>query len=125
MLMFRLVTSGAAILCIELASATPAGGQLAPPPAFRPCASCHGVSPDARSTLGPNLSGVGKRVAGTLPGFNYSPAMKRSNIKWTRESLLKFIKDPSATVPGTRMGAVSPKSPRDQAAIADYLLSLP
>jgi cytochrome c2 len=36
------------------------------------------------------------RKAGELQDFRYSPAMKRSGIIWTAETLDKYITDPQA-----------------------------
>lgn len=114
-----LVLAGAALLGHVPAEAAPA----ARPRAFAACAMCHKVQPDAHG-LGPSLWGIAGRKAGSMPGFNYSPAMKKAPIKWTRANLVAFISAPRAKVPGNRMAYVGMKSPADAAAIADYLLSL-
>lgn len=96
----------------------------AKPPSFAMCAVCHKVGSGEKSALGPSLFGVGGRKAGALPGFAYSPAMKKANIVWTRDKLIAFITDPRKTVPGTRMAFAGQRNPQAAAAIADYLLSL-
>lgn len=112
---------GMAVLALPTAaSAAPA----ARPPAFAMCGTCHKVDPAATSALGPNLWGIGGRQAGTQPKFNYSPAMKKAQIKWTRDNLIAFISNPRAVVPGNRMAFAGQKDPKAAAAIADYLLSL-
>lgn len=74
--------------------------------------------------VGPNLFGVGGRRAGSLPGFNYSPAMKNMKFTWTRDKLITFITDPRKLVPGTRMAYAGQRDAKQAGAVADYLLSL-
>jgi len=70
---------------------------------FEECASCHTLDRTQATTLGPSLYGVFDRKAGTLADYRYSPAMKRSGITWTPETIDKFITDPQAAVPANRM----------------------
>lgn len=87
------------------------------------CASCHVASPSAKTRLAPNLAGVTGRKAGTSAGFNYSPALKGSNITWTRANLDKYLQGPMRMVPGTRM-VISVPDKAQRAAILDYLSRL-
>ncbi len=110
---------------IALSCAAPLfAAPLPKPPAFAMCAACHKVDKGAPNTLGPNLWGIAGSKAGEHPGFTSSPAMKKSNIKWTRDKLLAYIQDPQKTVPGTRMPFGGIKNPQSAAAVADYLMSL-
>lgn len=79
----------------------------------RSCGSCHeipGVRP-ARGVYGPTLAAFGERsyIAGELPN--------------TPELLQRFIEDPPALVPGTRMPRVG-VSADEARAMAAYLLTL-
>lgn len=111
------------ILAISLASPALAA-PLAKPSAFGICAVCHKVDKGAPNGIGPNLFGIGNTKAGDVPGFAFSPAMKNSKIKWTKENLVAFIQDPRKTVPGNRMPFAGLKNPQAAEAIADYILSL-
>ena len=71
---------------------------------FNRCKACHSIDAERRSPVGPNLSGVLGRAAGTLEGFRYSNAMKAKDIDWTEENLRAFLASPRTFVPGTRMG---------------------
>ena len=86
------------------------------------CAMCHTTRVGAAAGLAPNLWGVGGRKAGAT-GFQYTGAMKASNIVWTRKSLDKLLADPGKTVPGTAM-AISVPNAKERGAIVAYLLSL-
>ena len=69
--------------------------------AFAACAACHSV--EGADGLGPHLSGVIGRKAGSVPGFNYSPAMKRADMVWDAQTLDQFLANPQQAVPGNRM----------------------
>jgi cytochrome c len=68
----------------------------------RQCGACHQVA-QPRNGVGPTLQGVIGRAAGTVQGFNYSPALKNSGITWTPDTIDNFIANPTAMVRGTRM----------------------
>ena len=69
--------------------------------AFAKCALCH--AKDKTNGIGPGLSGVIGRHAGSEPSFHYSEAMKNSNIVWDKKSLDSFIMAPQKALPGTTM----------------------
>ena len=98
--------------------------KLAPPASFAVCAACHATEKNAAVRIGPNLFGVGGRAAGTQPNFNYSPAMKASQIRWNRANLLAFVRQPSKLVPGTRMPFAGIQDKAKGEEIVNYLLSL-
>lgn len=83
------------------------------------CASCHSVAAGKPATLGPNLAGLLGRKAGTA-AFNYSAAMKKSSLVWTKPNLDKYLSGPAKMVPGTKM-MVSLSDAKQRAAVIDYL----
>jgi cytochrome c2 len=87
---------------------------------FQDCAACHKLETGANN-VGPSLHGVFTRKAGELTDFRYSPAIKRSGITWTPETLDKFIADPQAVVPGNRMPYAGMASPSDRSDLIAYL----
>ena len=60
---------------------------------FEECAACHKIAP-GEDNVGPSLHGVFGRKAGTLADFRYSPALKRSAITWTPQTMDEFVADP-------------------------------
>lgn len=66
------------------------------------CGSCHQIA-TTRNGAGPHLQGVVGRTAGSVEGFNYSPALRDSGITWTPETLETYLTNPTAMVRGTRM----------------------
>ena len=91
---------------------------------YAPCAACHALEPGRNSPAGPTLHAiVGRRVA-SLPGFNYSPALRRfaaRNPRWTRALLDRFLADPEALVPGTEMGFIGMRDPDRRRALIAWL----
>src|SRR6516162_2120868 len=65
------------------------------------CTACHSLD---QSRIGPAYRGVFDRVAASVPGFDYSPALKRSGVRWTEANLDRWLANPEALVPGQRMG---------------------
>ncbi len=111
-----------ALTMLGMAAALPA--QTAPRPdgamLFRQrCASCHNMTPGARAVLAPSLVGVLNRKAASTT-FNYSPALKASNLTWNRATLDRFVAAPGRTVPGTRM-VIGVTDPAQRAAILDFI----
>ncbi|MGE0626508.1 MAG: cytochrome c family protein [Hyphomicrobiaceae bacterium] len=74
---------------------------------FRQCRACHKIGPGAASSpVGPQLNGIVGRKAASVSGFNYSTASKQAAAKglvWTEENLMKYLENPRAFMPGTRM----------------------
>ena len=66
---------------------------------FEECQACHSLDRNAES-VGPSLYGVFDRKAGTAADFRYSPAMKRSGIVWSPQTVDTFIADPQVSGAG-------------------------
>ena len=87
---------------------------------FRKCQACHSIEPGV-TKLGPSLDNVFGRKSATLPAFNYSEAVKQSNLTWDAASLDKFLTHPRELVPGTRMTFGGLSQPADREAVINYL----
>ena len=68
------------------------------------------------------LHGVfGRRIA-TLPGYNFSPALKKLDIVWTPETVAKLFEiGPMAYTPGTKMPEQTIGSAEDRDALVKFL----
>lgn len=66
------------------------------------CRTCH-TTREGDNRLGPNLSGIIGRKAGSLPDYGYSSAMKDAGFVWDDEKLDRFIAKPDELVPGNNM----------------------
>jgi cytochrome c len=67
---------------------------------YRRCMACHSFEHDL---VGPHHAGLFGRKAGSVEGFNYSPAMRNSGIVWNEATLDVFLTNPQARVPGSYM----------------------
>ena len=66
----------------------------------RRCTGCHAMDQDRE---GPRLRGVFGRSSGSVPGFDYSPALQKAHLVWNEATLEKWLADPDALVPGNAM----------------------
>ncbi len=88
------------------------------------CRTCHSFKPDD-NRLGPTLHGIVGRKAGSVAGFQFSPAMKNSGITWDEANLDQFIANPESVVNGNAMkpyGGIADESER--AKIVSFLKTL-
>ena len=71
---------------------------------------------------GPTLAGIfGRRIA-SLPGYNFSEALKHLDIVWTPETVAKLFEiGPAAYTPGTKMPEQRIGSEQDRAALVQFL----
>lgn len=102
----------------------PAAGEMV----FKRCAVCHRIGDGAEAMPGPPLTGVVGRPAGALPGFEYSDAMRGAGgggLIWTEENLFRFLADPVAFVPGTRMSFAGLRRDRQRTDLIAFLKTFP
>lgn len=64
------------------------------------CGACHAI---AENGPGPRHQGLFGCVAGTQPGYDYSPALQASGVVWDDETLDRWLANPNAMVPGNVM----------------------
>lgn len=88
---------------------------------FAVCKACHQVGDTAKNAVGPVLNGLFGRKAGSVEGYSYSDANKKSGITWTEEEFTKYIQDPKGVVPGTKMAFAGIKDPQKIKDLIAYL----
>ena len=71
------------------------------------CTGCHAIEGDRE---GPRLGGVFGRKAGSVAGFDYSTGLKNSGVTWNEATLERWLSDPDAMVPDTKMDFHVPKA---------------
>jgi cytochrome c len=81
------------------------------------CGGCHALDRDKE---GPRLGGVYGRTAGTVASFQYSDALRKSGIKWTAETLDKWLANTDQLVPDNDM-TFHVERPDERAEIIAYL----
>jgi cytochrome c len=82
------------------------------------CAACHALS---YNRVGPKHCGLFGRRAGSVPNFDYSPAMKQADIVWNAHTLDDFLASPLKAVPGTSMTYDGVPDARERADLIAYL----
>ncbi len=91
---------------------------------FTRCSACHSLEADTH-LVGPSLSDLWGRVAGSLDGFeNYSDAMKASGIVWMPDTLDPYLENVQETVPGTNMAFPGLSNPEHRAHLIAYFIEL-
>jgi cytochrome c len=111
------------LMCASALGETASAG----PEAFNNnCRTCHSAK-EGDNRLGPSLSKVIGRKAGTAPGYsNYSQGLKSSGITWDEMTLDKFITNPDAVVPNNNMKPFKGiTDPAVRAKIIEFLKSNP
>lgn len=85
---------------------------------YERCMGCHAIG---REVVGPDHAGLYGRKAGSLPGYDYSPAMRAFGQVWDDATLDRFLTNPRGVVPGTKMGFAGIPDARDRADLIAYL----
>src|SRR5579871_1439809 len=70
--------------------------------AFTICKACHQVGDNAKNAIGPVLNQLFGRRAGSVAGYSYSDANKKSDITWYEATFSEYVKDPKTKIPGTK-----------------------
>ncbi len=107
----------------EAANGAAMGNADAGKKIFGRCAACHSLEA-GQNRIGPSLNGVFGRKAGTAPGFNYSKAMKESNLVWNEETIGMHLADVKGFIPGNRMATLFPAGVKDPTERADLIAYL-
>lgn len=84
---------------------------------YRQCMACHTLDKNA---IGPKHRGVFGRQAGSVADFDYSAALKSSNIVWNDTMLDAWLANPQALVPGSKM-FFSLGAAQDRADVIEFL----
>lgn len=70
---------------------------------FRKCKACHMVGDNAKNRVGPVLTGVVGRTAGTWEGYKYSKVNAtagENGLVWTPENLAEYLPKPQKFLEG-------------------------
>ncbi|HEY3640805.1 MAG TPA: cytochrome c family protein [Xanthobacteraceae bacterium] len=114
------VLMGAVALLAAAGAARAEGDAARGEKRFEECATCHTLERGVNN-VGPSLFGLFGRKAGEIADFRYSPALKKSGITWTPQTLDSFVADPQKEVPGNRMPFAGMPDAGDRADLIAYL----
>lgn len=81
------------------------------------CSTCHSIDYNG---VGPAHKGLFGRKAGSLPNYQYSPAVQASGIVWNEKTIDKWLTNPEKLIPGQKMGFMV-ASPKERADLIAYL----
>ena len=94
--MFRILAATTFILAAPAATAQDAAeGEKV----FRKCKACHMVGEDAKNRVGPVLTDVVGRPAGSYDDYRYGSSMEEAGeagLVWDEESIFEYLADPRA-----------------------------
>lgn len=105
------------LLVLAASPAGAAGNAARGEVLYQGCEDCHSIE---KNDVGPMHKGVVGRAAGTVPGYDYSSALRNAKIVWTEDNLDKWLTSPQLFVPGTKM-FYQLQNPQNRADIIAYL----
>lgn len=108
----------AALALCTVAPAAAAGDALRGERVHARCLACHALAYDR---VGPRHCGLFGRLTGSVPGFEYSAALKNSKITWNEKTLDGFLARPLEVVPGTTMTYAGVNDAQDREDLIAYL----
>ena len=109
------------LAAVSVVRADPGGDVVMGKRQFAQCSACHTIEKGGANKVGPNLHGIVGRKAASIADFQYSDAMRKSDVVWDEKSIDAFIKQPSAFIPGTAMAFLGVAKDEARAAIIAYL----
>jgi cytochrome c len=97
------------------------GDPVAGEAKFAQCRTCHAIAKGAPNLTGPNLYGVFGTKAAQIPGFEFSDDLKAANLTLDAPTLDKWITNPRALAPQTKMTFAGLPGAQDRYDIIAYL----
>jgi cytochrome c len=112
------------LLAVAFALAAPAvalaeGDAEAGKAVWAKCGVCHKIGEGAAHALGPALTCVSGRKAGSAEGYAYSEATKAAGFEWSDEKMLAWMEADDKVIPGNKM--LFPAGVKDEADRANLL----
>jgi cytochrome c len=119
----RQAAIGIAVLALLGVSAMPAWSDSAVERGqtiYKQCAVCHSLEADV-TLVGPSLHHLFGRKAASIDSFTYSDAFYGADFVWDDDHFAKWVSDPRAMIPGTKMQTPGIKDPAQIADLIAYL----
>ncbi|MEE9491866.1 MAG: c-type cytochrome [Gammaproteobacteria bacterium] len=91
---------------------------------MRKCSSCHEHEQSGGHWKGPHLWNIIGRKAGSVPGFEFSDAMRGSGHRWNLAALNYYLTRTDQAVPGLAMNFRGIKSDKSRASLIAFLRTL-
>ena len=90
----------------------------------RKCSQCHDAAKRGGHGKGPHLWGILGRQAASVPGFDFSAAMKSVGRAWDYAALDYYLADTEQAVPGRAMNFSGIRDAQQRANVVAYLRTL-
>lgn len=88
----------------------------------RKCSICHSLGVEVGREAGPPLGNVFGRLAGTVKGYKYSPALTGNTLVWSEETIdALFRVGPDELTPGSKMPIQRITGAQDRSDLVQYL----
>jgi cytochrome c len=117
MLKVGLAVAALVALCGSAVAQDIAAGETS----FKKCLPCHAIGEGAKNKVGPELNGLDGRHSGSVEGYNYTDANKKSGITWDEATFKEYIQNPRGKIPGTKMTFAGIKNEKEIANLWAYL----
>jgi nitrite reductase (NO-forming) len=101
-------------------SADASGDAEAGRQVYKKCQACHSLTP-GKNLVGPSLSGIVGKPSASVPGYDYSPAMKNARLVWDARTLDQYLTAPQKLVPANKMPFPGLKTDHDRTDVIAYL----
>ena len=88
---------------------------------FKNCSTCHSLQEGVHFT-GPSLYSIFDAPVGSVPGFNYSGALKAADFVWSTENMEEWLTQPSDLVPGNTMNYAGMRRDAQRRDLIAYML---
>ena len=86
------------------------------------CWACHSLKPNETNRIGPSLYGIINQQAGSIEGYEYSEALKQSNVYWNLDNLDQWIEKPYEMIPGNKMVFSGMRKKQDRNDLIAYII---
>jgi cytochrome c2 len=74
------------------------------------CVACHSTQP-GKNEVGPSLAGIVGSKSASVPGYDFSPAMKDANVTWDDAISTNTSQTRPASFTGPGCSSISPVTP--------------
>ena len=86
------------------------------------CRACHSLKPNETNRIVPSLYGIINQQAGSIEGYEYSEALKQSNVYWNLDNLDQWIEKPYEMIPGNKMVFSGMRKKQDRNDLIAYII---